>query len=292
VDNASFGKQYIHIDDSRLVFFRQIPAHFFFALLDPGEELGGRQVCFQLDNLVEEPTFSRHANRLCFIERGTRQYFNAVLLYSEERSFEIFSPVSNIASQTQKILHSAAFFKPEKYYYSSQEIWYPFFGRDGHYTKPRNAGFKKHPSHLILFGKEAVYPPMEFGLVFFVRICHYKRAMQKVEKWRVQELALMLEHLHDLLRKAGDNEWANVFMHFHHEAVEILSREELKLDSLKRLVQNIATGFESFHSVSNLSLGHEDFEAKSEWNRTFQRAKTRLISILTEIDKRTFEFTH
>jgi len=116
--------------------------------------------------------------------------------------------------------------------------------------------------------------------------------MQKVEKWRVQELALMLEHLHDLLRKAGDNEWANVFMHFHHEAVEILSREELKLDSLKRLVQNIATGFESFHSVSNLSLGHEDFEAKSEWNRTFQRAKTRLISILTEIDKRTFEFTH
>jgi len=133
---------------------------------------------------------------------------------------------------------------------------------------------------------------MEFGLAFFVRICHYKGAMQRVEKWRVQELALMLEHLHDLLRKAGDNEWANVFLHFHHEAVELLSKEELKLDSLKRLVQNIATGFESFHSVSNLSLGHEDFEAKSEWNRTFQRAKTRLISILTEIDKRTFEFTH
>jgi hypothetical protein len=116
--------------------------------------------------------------------------------------------------------------------------------------------------------------------------------MQKIEKWRVQELALMLEHFHELLRKAGNNEWANVFLHFHHEAVDILSREDFKLDPLKRLVQNIATGFESFHSVTNLSLGHEDLEAKSEWNRTFQRAKARLIAILTEIDKRTIEFIH
>jgi hypothetical protein len=116
--------------------------------------------------------------------------------------------------------------------------------------------------------------------------------MQKVEKWRVQELAIMLKHLHELLMKGGNNEWANVFLHFHHEAVEILARDDFKLDPLKKLVQNIANGFESFHSVTNLSLGHEDFEAKSEWNRTFQRAKARLISILTEIDRRTIELTH
>lgn len=116
--------------------------------------------------------------------------------------------------------------------------------------------------------------------------------MQKVEKWRVQELALMLKYFHELLMKAGNSEWANVFLHFHHEAVEILSRDDFKLESLKKLVHNIANGFESFHSVTNLSLGHEDLEAKSEWNRTFQRAKARLISILTEIDKRTIEFIH
>lgn len=116
--------------------------------------------------------------------------------------------------------------------------------------------------------------------------------MQKVEKWRIQELALMLKQFHDLLMRGGNGEWANVFLHFHREAVEILSREDFKLDLLKKLVQNIANGFESFHSVTNLSLGHEDLEAKSEWNRNFQIAKARLISILTEIDKLTIEFTH
>ena len=116
--------------------------------------------------------------------------------------------------------------------------------------------------------------------------------MQKVEKWRVQELSIMLKHIHELLMKGGDSEWANVFLHFHHEAVEILARDDFKLDPLKKLVQNIASGLESFHSVTNLSLGHEDLKAKSEWNRAFQRAKARLISILTEIDRRTLEFTH
>jgi hypothetical protein len=116
--------------------------------------------------------------------------------------------------------------------------------------------------------------------------------MQKVEKWRIQELSTSLKHLHELLLKGGNSEWANVFLHFHHEAVELLAGEDFKLDHLKRLVQNIANGFESFHSVTNLSLGREDFEAKSEWTRTFQKAKARLISILTEIDKRTVEFTH
>lgn len=116
--------------------------------------------------------------------------------------------------------------------------------------------------------------------------------MQKVEKWRVQELALMLNLFYELLMKSGNNDWANVFMHFYHEAVDILSRDDFKLGSLKKLVQNITNGFESFHSVTNLALGHEDIEAKSEWNRTFQKTKARLISILTEIDKRTIEFTH
>jgi len=134
--------------------------------------------------------------------------------------------------------------------------------------------------------------PRELLLAIFVHFCHYYTTMQKVEKWRVQELALMLKHFHELLMKGGNNEWANVFLHFHHEATEILSRDDFKLEPLKKLVQNIANGFESFHSVTNLSLGHEDLEAKSEWNRTFQRAKTRLISILTEIDKRTIEITH
>ncbi|MBN1223027.1 MAG: hypothetical protein JXB23_07240 [Candidatus Aminicenantes bacterium] len=103
---------------------------------------------------------------------------------------------------------------------------------------------------------------------------------------------MMLKYFHELLMQGNDTEWANVFLHFHHEAVGILTQNDLKLGSLKRLIQNIANSFEGFHSFTNLSLGRDEPEGKLEWNRDFQRAKGRLISILREIDKRTIELTH
>jgi len=116
--------------------------------------------------------------------------------------------------------------------------------------------------------------------------------MQKIEKWRVQELALVLKDIHELLMQGNNSEWANVFLHFHHEALSILTHTSFQLESLKRLVQNIANCFDGFPSFTNLAVGQEDLAEKSGWSRDFRRAKGRLVSILTEIDRRTIEMTH
>jgi amino acid permease len=116
--------------------------------------------------------------------------------------------------------------------------------------------------------------------------------MQRVEKWRIQELALLLQQLHELLMKGNNNEWANVFLHFHQEAVEILSGEELSIEALRRLIHNIVNCFDGYHSFTNLSLGRDDSDSGSELNRDLNQTKVRLLSVLSEIDNRTTIYTH
>ena len=116
--------------------------------------------------------------------------------------------------------------------------------------------------------------------------------MQRIEKWRVQELALLLQQLHKLLRKGNNSEWANVFLHFHQEAVGILSNDELDVEALRRLIHNIVNCFDGYHSFTNLSLGSEDSDPRSDLNREFKQAKVRLLAVLSEIDNRTTVYTH
>jgi hypothetical protein len=116
--------------------------------------------------------------------------------------------------------------------------------------------------------------------------------MQRVEKWRVQELALLLQQLHKLLMRGNNSEWANVFLHFHQEAIEILSGNELNVEALRRLIHNIVNCFDGYHSFTNLSLGREDSDSGSELNRDFNQAKVRLLTVLSEIDNRTTVYTH
>jgi hypothetical protein len=116
--------------------------------------------------------------------------------------------------------------------------------------------------------------------------------MQRVEKWRIQELALLLQQLHKLLMKGNNSEWANVFLHFHQETVEILSRDELSVEALRRLIHNIVNCFDGYHSFTNLSLGREDSDSRSELNHDFNQTKMRLLAVLSEIDSRTTIYTH
>lgn len=116
--------------------------------------------------------------------------------------------------------------------------------------------------------------------------------MQRVEKWRVQELALLLQQLYELLMKGNNSEWANVFLHFHQEAMDILSRAEMNIEALRRLIHNIVNCFDGYHSFTNLSLGMEDSDSRSELSHDFNQTKMRLLAVLSEIDKRTTEYTH
>ena len=45
--------------------------------------------------------------------------------------------------------------------------------------------------------------------------------MQKIEKWRIQELTYVLNDLAEILKQGNNAEWANVFTHFYYEAQKI-----------------------------------------------------------------------
>lgn len=130
------------------------------------------------------------------------------------------------------------------------------------------------------------------GLDFSALFWHDISIMLQVEKWRVQELALLLRQLYTLLMKGNNNEWANVFLHFHQEALEILSQEELSTEALRKLIHNIVNCFDGYHSFTNLSLGSEDSDSGAELNRYFNQTKVRLLTALAEIDNRTTIYTH
>jgi hypothetical protein len=105
--------------------------------------------------------------------------------------------------------------------------------------------------------------------------------MQKVEKWRIQELTLILNDLSILLKKGNDHEWANIMFHFRDEANKIQSASKFDLDNLKKLVSNIGNCFTETSHFRELHLGQREFG--SDLNSEFQKAKAQLLRILSEI---------
>lgn len=114
--------------------------------------------------------------------------------------------------------------------------------------------------------------------------------MQKIEKWRVEELALVLKQLGDILKRGNDFEWANVFFHFYEESQAINDLEKLDLDNLKKLLRNIKNCFTGVSSLMNLVLWHENSEEKILINEEFPQIRARLLKILNEIEIRTVEY--
>lgn len=114
--------------------------------------------------------------------------------------------------------------------------------------------------------------------------------MQKIEKWRLEELALVLNKLSELLRKGNHSEWANVFHHFHDEAQKILMKQEFDLALLERLVKNIKNCFLGMSSLRNLILYDLELEESEKINQDFQHSKARLLKILENMAQRTIEY--
>lgn len=116
--------------------------------------------------------------------------------------------------------------------------------------------------------------------------------MQKIEKWRLQELSLVLHNLSELLKKGDNREWANVFGHFHHELQKIILKKELDLEPLKRLIYNIKNCFIGLNSFKNLVLWHLNSKEKAKINQEFQHSRARLLKILDDMEQRTIEYIH
>lgn len=116
--------------------------------------------------------------------------------------------------------------------------------------------------------------------------------MQKIETWRVKELAIVLGQLSELLRQGNSYEWANVFSHFHTESQNILSKKEFDVEYVMRLIRNIRNCFHSTSTLKNLTLSIEDSPREVKVNHDFQLTKARLLKILEDIERRTIEHIH
>ena len=113
--------------------------------------------------------------------------------------------------------------------------------------------------------------------------------MQKVEKWRIEELHLLLKELSESLRNGDNREWASVFSHFNDETKIIISKNDFDLDSFKNLIKNIRNSFSHGISLTTLILSHENTEMKKRLNQDFLHVRARILGILKDMEFRTIE---
>ena len=116
--------------------------------------------------------------------------------------------------------------------------------------------------------------------------------MQKIEKWRIQELVLVLDELSIILKKGKNTEWSNVFSHYHLEAQKLLESKTLQVDKLDRLIFNIKNCFHSGSSLDN-PLIFEDMQKEFYGIlKEFKTARLRLLGIIRQMEDQLVEFVH
>jgi hypothetical protein len=116
--------------------------------------------------------------------------------------------------------------------------------------------------------------------------------MQKIERWRIEELTLVLKEMVSLLKRGENREWANVFEHFLLEAEGVLLRDAFNLEEFKRLVQNILCCYLEGDSFRNLELSREQEAKLRDLNHELNRLKSRLYYLLTDLQTRFVEYIH
>ncbi len=110
--------------------------------------------------------------------------------------------------------------------------------------------------------------------------------IQKVEKWRIQELEQVLNRLASLLRLGENYDWASVFSHFALEAKRLAIKDKLNLDSLKRLVYNIFNCFDGTSSLRTLVLVQENTKQMDKLNQDFRESISHLFDIFASIEEK------
>jgi len=117
-----------------------------------------------------------------------------------------------------------------------------------------------------------------------------KEKMQRIEKWRLEEFALSLKHLAELLKSGDDCEWANVFFHFHQESQALIASKELGLEQIKKLLINIKNCYSGTSSFMKLVLRHKNEKEKIRLNQDLYKTRAHLLKIMAEIEDRIVEY--
>ncbi len=116
--------------------------------------------------------------------------------------------------------------------------------------------------------------------------------MQKIEKWRVEELSLVLNELTVLLKAGNNSEWANVFSHFYDESKIIVLNKEFDSNSLNKLVKNITNCFERNSSFTSIALKHKNPKEEQKLNQALYLTRARLLRVLKDMEERIIEHIH
>jgi len=113
---------------------------------------------------------------------------------------------------------------------------------------------------------------------------------QKIEKWRVEELSLVLNLLTNILKRGDNHDWANVFLHFNQEAQAIISLKMFDLVKLQQLIINIKNCFSGNSSLNSVVLWDKNSEEKTRINQELFQIRTRLLKILKQMEDQTQEY--
>ncbi|MFA9453098.1 MAG: hypothetical protein ACERK6_04210 [Candidatus Aminicenantaceae bacterium] len=116
--------------------------------------------------------------------------------------------------------------------------------------------------------------------------------MLKIEKWRIEELALVLSDIVASLHQGENREWANVFVHFLSEAERIHLKDRVYIDEFKRLVHNILCCYLEGDSFRRMILFPGNSEESLTRNKQFHHLQARLYHLLTDLQTRFVVFVH
>jgi hypothetical protein len=116
--------------------------------------------------------------------------------------------------------------------------------------------------------------------------------MTKIEKWRLQELIMVLQDLVESLKRGEQREWHHVFEHFVMEAEQILQKNTVRTEDFKRLVHNILCCFLEGDSFRNMRLFSGESMEEKGMEKRFQNQKARLYHLLTDLQMRFVEYIH
>ena len=116
--------------------------------------------------------------------------------------------------------------------------------------------------------------------------------MLKIEKWRIQELARVLNQVSVLLLLGKNREWAQVFSHFEQESQGFLNAPEFDLGQFQNLLRNIKICFSESYTFRNTSLALEISEDQSGLQQELEHAQARLLKVLDELAGRSVELIH
>ncbi len=116
--------------------------------------------------------------------------------------------------------------------------------------------------------------------------------MANIEKWRVEELSLLLKKLVSVLKEGQNPEWAGVFSHYDEESRLLLATGLVDLTRLRRLIRDIKSCFLFPSSFSSLLLQPNYFDEEGALQIEFRGLQGRLFCALEEIEVRLVEYIH